>query len=195
MSNAIFSISIGDVLQNSGIIHYNKPEYFIYSKETYFLNSCITEKFVRNILKTDFSDFLDSVFSGYFENSDTLDDKVLKVNDALLNSAKRTSALNKITEYFNDNIEYLMFPLSEPDYLFYKVYFRCGSKWYFRFFNSEEFQYTEEKIRNCTTLKLFKDDKYLLLDILKNALNSLSTLNDEENSDKLRIQRIMQSLL
>ena len=59
-------------------------EYFFYEKQIYFLNSCISENFVKNILRLDFSEFLNSVFSEYFKNTDVLNDKVLKVNDALL---------------------------------------------------------------------------------------------------------------
>ena len=47
----IFSISIGDVLQNSGIAVNKDMEYFFYEKEIYFLNSCISENFVKNILR------------------------------------------------------------------------------------------------------------------------------------------------
>lgn len=186
----IFPISIGDVLQNSGIAVNKDMEYFFYEKEIYFLNSCISENFVKNILRLDFSEFLNSVFSEYFKNTDVLNDKVLKVNDALLKSENRTDALNKISMLFNDNADYLIFPPLKTDYLCYKVCFRCASNWYNRYFNKEDFQFVEEKLRNCTILKLFNNDKFLLLDILKNALN------DKQNySEKYRIQRIMDNLI
>lgn len=186
----IFPISIGDVLHNSGIAVNKDMEYFFYEKEIYFLNSCISENFVKNILRLDFSEFLNSVFSEYFKNTDVLNDKVLKVNDALLKSENRTDALNKISMLFNDNADYLIFPPLKTDYLCYKVCFRCASNWYNRYFNKEDFQFVEEKLRNCTILKLFNNDKFLLLDILKNALN------DKQNySEKYRIQRIMDNLI
>lgn len=186
----IFPISIGDVLQNSGIAVNKDMEYFFYEKEIYFLNSCISENFVKNILRLDFSEFLNSVFSEYFKNTDVLNDKVLKVNDALLKSENRTNAINKISVLFNDNADYLIFPPLKTDYLCYKVYLRCASNWYNRYFDKEDFQFVEEKLRNCTILKLFNNDKFLLLDILKNALN------DKQNySEKYRIQRIMDNLI
>ena len=186
----IFPISIGDVLQNSGIAVNKDMEYFFYEKEIYFLNSCISENFVKNILRLDFSEFLNSVFSEYFKNTDVLNDKVLKVNDALLKSENRTNAINKISVLFNDNADYLIFPPLKTDYLCYKVCFRCASNWYNRYFNKEDFQFVEEKLRNCTIVKLFNNDKFLLLDILKNALN------DKQNySEKYRIQRIMDNLI
>ena len=186
----IFPISIGDVLQNSGITVNKDMEYFFYEKEMYFLNSCISENFVKNILRLDFSEFLNSVFSEHFKNTDVLNDKVLKVNDALLKSENRTDAINKISVLFNDNANYLIFPPLKTDYLCYKVCFRCASQWYNRYFDKEDFQFVEEKLRNCTILKLFNNDKFLLLDILKNALN------DKQNySDKYRIQRIMDELI
>ena len=124
----IFPISIGDVLQNSGITVNKDMEYFFYEKEIYFLNSCISENFVKNILRLDFSEFLNSVFSECFKNTDVLNDKVLKVNDALLKSENRTDAINKISMLFNDNADYLIFPplktcektetLSSPSQLF-----------------------------------------------------------------------------
>lgn len=186
----IFPISIGDVLQNSGIAVNKDMEYFFYEKEIYFLNSCISENFVKNILRLNFSEFLNSVFSEYFKNTDVLNDKVLKVNDALLKSENRANTINKISMLFNDNANYLIFPPLKTDYLCYKVYFRCASRWYNRYFDKEDFQFVEEKLRNCTILKLFNNDKYLLLDILKNALNS-----KQNNSVKHRIQRIMNSLV
>ena len=73
----IFPISIGDVLQNSGIAVNKDMEYFFTDKQIYFLNSCISENFVKNILRLDFSEFLNSVFSEYFKNTDVLNDKVL----------------------------------------------------------------------------------------------------------------------
>lgn len=185
----IFSISVGDVLKNSGIA-VNNMEYFFYEKEMYFLNSCISEKFVNNILRLNFSEFVNSVFPEYFKNTDTLNDKVLKINNALLKSENRENALNKISMLFNDNVDYLIFPPLKTDYICYKVYFRCASNWYNRYFNKEDFQFVEEKLRNCTILKLFNNDKYLLLDILKNALN-----NEQNNSEKYRIQRIMDDLI
>lgn len=185
----VFSISVGDVLKNSGIA-VNNMEYFFYEKEMYFLNSCISEKFVNNILRLNFSEFVNSVFPEYFKNTDTLNDKVLKINNALLNGENRENALNKISMLFNDNVDYLIFPPLKTDYICYKVYFRCASNWYNRYFNKEDFQFVEEKLRNCTILKLFNNDKYLLLDILKNALN-----NEQNNSEKYRIQRIMDDLI
>lgn len=185
----IFSISIGDVLQNSGIAVNKDMEYFFYEKEIYFLNSCISENFVKNILRLNFSEFLNSVFSEYFKNTDVLNDKVLKVNNALLKSENRANVINKISMLFNDNADYLIFPPLKTDYLCYKVFFRCTSNWYNRYFNKEDFQFVEEKLRNCTILKLFNNDKYLLLDILKNALN-----DKQNNSEKHRIQRIMDNL-
>ena len=186
----IFPISIGDVLRNSGITVNKDMEYFFYEKEIYFLNSCISENFVKNILRLDFSEFLNSVFSEFFKNTDVLNDKVLKVNDALLKSENRTDAINKISVLFNDNADYLIFPPLKTDYLCYKVFFRCASNWYNRYFNKEDFQFAEEKLRNCTILKLFNNDKFLLLDILKNALN-----DKQKYSEKYRIQRIMDNLI
>lgn len=185
----VFSISVGDVLKNSGIA-VNNMEYFFYEKEMYFLNSCISEKFVNNILRLNFSEFVNSVFPEYFKNTDILNDKVLKINNALLKSENRENALNKISMLFNDNVDYLIFPPLKTDYICYKVYFRCASNWYNRYFNKEDFQFVEEKLRNCTILKLFNNDKYLLLDILKNALNG-----KQSNSEKHRIQRIMDDLI
>ena len=186
----IFPISIGDVLQNSGIALNKDMEYFFYGKEIYFLNSCISENFVKNILRLDFSEFLNSVFSEYFKNTDVLNDKVLKVNDALLKSENRTDAINKISMLFNDNADYLIFPPLKTDYLYYKVFFRCALQWYNRYFDKEDFQFAEEKLRNCAILKLFNNDKFLLLDILKNALN-----DKQKYSEKYRIQRIMDNLI
>lgn len=186
----IFPISIGDVLQNSGITVNNEMEYFFYEKKIYFLNSCISENFVKNILRLNFSEFLNSVFSEYFKNTDVLNDKVLKINNALLKSENRVNAINKISMLFNDNADYLIFPPLKTDYLYYKVYFRCSSNWCNRYIDKEDFQFVEEKLRNCTILKLFNNDKYLLLDILKNALN-----DKQNNSEKCRIQRIMNNLV
>ena len=85
---------------------------------------------------------------------------------------------------------HLIFPPLKTVHLCYKVYFRCASQWYNRYFNKEDFQFAEEKLRNCTILKLFNNDKFLLLDILKNALN-----NKQNYSEKYRIQRIMDNLI
>lgn len=189
----IFSISIGDVLQKSG---FKVPsEYFIYGKELYFVNSCISEKFIENVLDLEFSEFINCTFKEYFEKSDSFDCKIQKINDALLKHENRLKTIDEISKklnaYFDEYDDYLLFPPEKTDYLYYKMYFRRDNMWLSMYINKEDFQFAEEKIRNCTILKLFNDDEYLLLKILKNTLNGKTTFDKQ---DLHRIRQITNSL-